>query len=250
MNKVEKLSLSDEQCIELLPEFANGMLTGALYNAVQQHIAHSPECFDEFKRIQIVREATLNVEGPLEDLLSTNTRNKNLENIFEKIDEFESEQTSNENGFESGNKALEWLKNLANKVTRSWDVTPASARWTIASQAFLLIAAVSILVYQPLSRNSVAPVEYRTLTSPEQFNQSKTAADAGYRVFRVVFHPKSTESDVRNLVLGVGGQITSGPSLSGVYTLAVREQSDGGALQQLRESPWIEFAEPVIHVNP
>ena len=67
----------------------------------------------------------------------------------------------------------------------------------------------------------------------------------------MVFHGGATESNIRSLMNSVEGQIISGPSSTGFYTIVIinKEEQSELVLNSLRQSPWIKLAEPAVNGN-
>ncbi len=62
----------------------------------------------------------------------------------------------------------------------------------------------------------------------------------------VVFRPNAPESDIRSLLLGIQGSVSSGPSREGRYVVGISNRSDlDKAVRALKQSEIVLFAEPV-----
>jgi hypothetical protein len=84
--------------------------------------------------------------------------------------------------------------------------------------------------------------EYRTATAPP------AEPDRDGQI-RAVFSPNVTVDELTRIVSETRLTIVSGPSDSGVYTLAVQPGQDlpvTEALARLRSDPRVRFAEPVV----
>ena len=114
---------------------------------------------------------------------------------------------------------------------------PMGVRVALAAQAAALVALLAV-IFWPAS-----PVAYRTL-------EATAPAVAGGTQVRVVFTPDATESEIRQLLLQIGGEISGGPSPLGAYTVRVPERGAAAeplpvVLTYLRGHPRVRFAEPV-----
>jgi hypothetical protein len=112
------------------------------------------------------------------------------------------------------------------------------------AQAALILLLVGVVGWQARHTGSVSPVQppavYRTLSNPDP------APVPSVRL-RVMFWPKATEREIRDLLHGVNGEITAGPSRSGAYTVEVPASGDpaGVVLARLRSEPQVVMlAEP------
>lgn len=81
---------------------------------------------------------------------------------------------------------------------------------------------------------------YTTLSSTE------VAANAEKIGINVVFRPNAPESDIRSLLHGIQGSVSSGPSREGRYVVSIGSRSDlDKAVRTLKQSEIVLFAEPV-----
>ncbi|HEX5718156.1 MAG TPA: hypothetical protein VF179_18490, partial [Thermoanaerobaculia bacterium] len=118
--------------------------------------------------------------------------------------------------------------------------TPRPVRWVLAGQlaALLLLAAGWMWTPPP-----PPPAEFTTLS-----DSAAVATPAKTQRVRVVFAEGATERQIRDVLLPIGGQLASGPSALGVYTVELPEGRDPlpVVLQHLRSRPEVSFAEPVM----
>ncbi|HTQ78896.1 MAG TPA: hypothetical protein VMM92_02785, partial [Thermoanaerobaculia bacterium] len=106
--------------------------------------------------------------------------------------------------------------------------------------AVLLLAAA--LVWQ--HRSAAPPALYRTLSS-----DAPVATAPGSAALRVLFTDSTTASRLQQILVGIRGQITSGPSPLGAYVVAVPAGPGADSvdlvLAHLRAQPEVSFAERV-----
>jgi anti-sigma factor RsiW len=118
------------------------------------------------------------------------------------------------------------------------EATPGPLRGALVAQVAIILLLVGVLVWQ--ESHSLVPVQavYRTLSDP-------APAPAPAVRLRVMFSPRATEREIRQLLLDVRGEITAGPSPLGVYTVAVPAGRDPVevVLARLRSEPQVAFAE-------
>ena len=120
-------------------------------------------------------------------------------------------------------------------------VSPArdgQRRWVraaLAAQAAAILVLCSVLWQRP-----AAPA-YRTVTSTAP---APVAADD---VLKVIFDDQVRLADVKEILLGAGLVVASGPSEAGVYTLVARDARSrpltAEAAAHLRADPRVRFAE-------
>ena len=97
-------------------------------------------------------------------------------------------------------------------------------------------AAVIVLLLVPTPQQNT----YSTLSSTE------VAADAEKVGINVVFRPNALESDIRSLLHGIEGSVSSGPSREGRYVVSISKQNDlDKVIRTLKQSEIVVFAEPV-----
>lgn len=97
-------------------------------------------------------------------------------------------------------------------------------------------AVVIVLLLIPAPEHNT----YSTLSSTEE------AANAEKIGINVVFRPNAPESDIRSLLLGIQGSVSSGPSREGRYVVSIGSRSNlDNAVRTLKQSEIVLFAEPV-----
>jgi hypothetical protein len=104
--------------------------------------------------------------------------------------------------------------------------------WAVAAQAVSLAVLIPLIVLTPAR----PPLLYRTLGS--------AAAPAPGNVI-VVFAPKSSEADLRTILMRNQARIVDGPTSTGAYVLQVPPDHRAEVLARLRSDHNIALAEPV-----
>lgn len=234
--------LKHEDCVLLMPSYINGRLPVDQSRAMQEHIAHCGKCFSLQQEAQQLKDSLLDESESLDDLLRPSSRVRNLNILMARIDETEQSESS-ELAFQNSKTKK---RGFIAELVANWQASAFAIRSLVYAQSLALISLVAVFVLAP---NKIDVLDYQTF-SDANINVNSNELTATHHIIRVVFHPKAAESDVRGLLLEQKAQITGGPSLSGVYTLAASgDQSRTLLLQSFRESPWIEFAEPVIYFD-
>ncbi|MFY9822597.1 MAG: hypothetical protein WAM82_14525, partial [Thermoanaerobaculia bacterium] len=130
--------------------------------------------------------------------------------------------------------------------------TPRPLRGALVAQAAIIVLLVGVLAWSELHANarsaspaSSPPAAYQTLSDPEP-------APGGTVALRVMFSPRATEKEIRDLLLAVHGEITAGPSPFGVYTLEIKaaEHPISVVLTRLRSDSVVTLAEPAAGSAP
>lgn len=235
-----------------MASYVKGILPVEESRAIQEHISKCSDCADDYK---VVKQLTLEVEGvdfTLERLLSGESRERSLDALL--ASEVLNEGVGDFSVIEPVGRKASQTRIESGLFGFSWRQVPSLFKGVVVAQALALSICFALLfglndtgLTDDLSADSVP--SYTTLTAPPTPDKTSEYAP-GVHVFRVMFHPKATERDIRDLIASVRGQITNGPSLSGVYSIAVHGDLEREAvLLKLRSSPWMEFVEPVLHLG-
>lgn len=212
---------------DLIPWYVNGSLPAEEREAVEEHLAGCLLCREEERFCRRTAEA-LQQAGEV----APSPHPVQLARVMARIDEAEAEHGRGR------------LRRLLDAI-RSWRPFPVSPlRAMVAAQLAIAVLLVGLVVSQHRQPTAPAapapPAEYRTLSDPE-------APPAGSMRLRLLFTEDATEREIRQLLLGVGGEIVGGPSPLGAYTLEIPLGGDpqGVLLAHLRSHPKVRFAEPV-----
>jgi hypothetical protein len=122
--------------------------------------------------------------------------------------------------------------------------TPRPLRGALVAQVAIIVLLVGVFVWGEL-HTAPPPVTYQTLSDP-------AAPPAPTVALRVVFSPQTTEKEIRELLHGIQGEITAGPSLVGAYTVEVPAAGDpvSVVLARLRSEGVVTLAEPAAGGQP
>ena len=219
---------------ELLPWYVNGSLAGRERETVEVHLGGCPRCQAEERACRQAAEA---VSGAGE--VAPSPHPAQFQRLLERVEQEERAQGGG------------WLSSVRSLL----GATPRPLRGALVAQAAVILLLVGMVAWgarRPLPAAPAppaapaGPVLYRTLSDP--------AARPAHSVrLRLMFSPKSTEREIRDLLLGVHGEITAGPSPLGIYTVEVPVETPQGTaagdpakvlLARLRSEPQVVFAEP------
>lgn len=206
---------------EMLPWYVNRTLPPEEAAAVAEHAAACAHCRDEIEACRTIAQAVVEAGE-----VSPTPHPVRLTRLLRRIDQHE------QSGGQAGMGAvLARLRSLAAPVARPLP-------WMLAAQLAVLLL-IGALLFWPRAEPPGAP--FRTLSAP-------VAAPAPQLALRLVFHPRATEREIRQLLLSVRGEITGGPSPFGAYTVTVPASGDPLAkvLDLLRRAPIVDLAEPAI----
>jgi anti-sigma factor RsiW len=226
---------SHQRVWEMLPWYVNGTLALDEREKVESHLAACPRCQEETR---VCRRTADEIERAGE--VAPSPHPVQLQRMLARIEESEREERQ-------AGAGPRWVAAFRPLV----QATPRPLRWALLAQAaaiFLLVGALGWSVRRPGVPAAAAPAApepmgaaYRTLSNPE-------AAPAPSIRLTVLFQPKAKEREIRELLHGVHGEITAGPSALGAYTVAVPAAGDPAAvvLARLRsEKGLVMLAEPV-----
>ena len=221
---------------ELLPWYVNGSLAGREREKVEAHLAGCPRCQAEEAAC---RRTAAAVSGAGESAPSPHPAQ--FQRLLERVEEAE----------RAGGGWLAPIRSLLG-------ATPRPLRGALLAQAAMILLLVGALAWAwgarrpgvPGAPGAVSaagpasgPAVYRTLSDP-------VARPARTARLRLMFSPKATEREIRELLLGVHGELTAGPSPLGVYTVEVPIEGTspgdpvGVVLARLRSEAQVVFAEP------
>jgi hypothetical protein len=229
MHKLDDQNERTHQRIwELLPWYANGTLAEAEREKVEAHLAVCARCRDEE---EACRRMTTAAKAAGE--VAPSPHPVQLQRMLARIDESEAEERS----------GAGWWRRVAPLRTLA-EAAPGSLRVSLVAEAAVILLLVGLIVWQELRLRpasvSAPPAVYQTLSDPSP----ATVPSMGVRV---MFSPQATEREIRDLLLGIRGQLVTGPSPLGVYTVEVPADGDPmkAVLARLRSEPLVAFAEPV-----
>jgi hypothetical protein len=211
---------------DLLPWYVNETLPDGERRTVEAHLAECPRCREEIVTCRRLEEAIRETRE-----IVPSVHPARLARLMERIDE------EQEKGSGWRRALLAPWHGLA-ALVRS---TPPLARGALVVQLVFLIALTGLLVRWPRTPAPAPRTEYQTLSE-------SAPAPAGTTRLRLVFAEGTTEKEVRDLLLGIRGQIVAGPSALGVYTVEVPAGPDPleKVLAHLRAQPRVSLAEPAV----
>ncbi|HEY4564410.1 MAG TPA: zf-HC2 domain-containing protein [Thermoanaerobaculia bacterium] len=211
---------------ELLPWYVNGSLAERERERVETHLAACLRCQGEER---VCRRMAGDVARGGE--VAPAPHPVQLQRMLARIEESENESAA------GGWRLLAPLRALV-------QATPRPLLGALVAQAAVILLLVGFLARsasRPGAAPTPPPAAYRTLSNPD-------AAPVPTVRLRVMFSPRATEKEIRELLQGIHGEITAGPSRMGAYTVEIPAADDpaGAVLARLRSEPQVVvFAEPV-----
>lgn len=211
-----------ERVWSLLPWYVNGTLSFKERERVEAHLALCRRCQEEER---VCRLAAGAVQGAGE--VAPTPHPVQFQRVLARIDEAERQEPR------------KWR--IVAPFRALIDATPRPLRGALVAQAAIILVMVSVLAWETLRSGPRAapPAVYQTLSD-------RAPARVPVLRLRVMFSPKASERQMRELLLDVRGEITNGPSPLGVYTVEVPAGRDSmrAVLARLRSEPQVMLAEP------
>jgi anti-sigma factor RsiW len=194
---------------ELLPWFVNGTLEGEELALVERHLGECVRCQHELDALRELQAAYVGGEGASDPTQS-----------FYKL---------RDRMAESRPKRGRVL--LLPGLRRLWQRAPVWAPWAAAAELAMIFVLGSVLVF-----GGEASVLYRTLAgaavSPSTLAQ-----------LVVVFDPRITEAELRQILRATGARIVDGPTSGDGYVLELPIDRQASALEALRAQRAVVLAE-------
>jgi hypothetical protein len=245
---------------ELIPWYVNGTLAAEERQTVEAHVASCGRCHGELtaaaEMAKAIREAGEVAPSPHPVQLSR---------LFARIDAhaagaMDADAADAADAAEAAEVAPLGDGDIVdlepppvpagNRFAARFDFTPRRMRRLLAAELAAILALAAILGWHlrapaaPAAGAAGAPAEYHTLSS-----DAPVAVAPGTAPLRVLFAEGATAARIQQLLAGIRGQITAGPSPVGAYVVAVPVGPGADpvdlVLAHLRAQPEVSFAERV-----
>ncbi|PYQ59527.1 MAG: hypothetical protein DMF53_18620 [Acidobacteria bacterium] len=206
---------------ELLPWYVNGSLAERERERVETHLAACLRCQEEER---ICRRTAGEVAKGGE--VAPAPHPVQLQRMLARIEESEREEKESAGPW----RLLAPLRSLV-------QATPRPLRGALVAQAAVILLLVGFLGW-----SSLRPTNQTFVTKSDP-----APAPVPTVRLRVMFSPRATEKEIRELLQGIRGKITAGPSPSGAYVVEVPAAGDPTdvVLARLRSEPQVVmFAQP------
>lgn len=228
---------------DLLPWYVNGTLSGPDRERVEDHLPGCRRCRDEVETCQRTAEA---IKGLGE--VAPSPHPVQLQRVLARIDRMENARLEEDEAdlVEAGERQ----EPLA--AAGRWFGMPRRALQALVAQAALIVLLVGALAWREMRSGAVRspvspPAVYQTLSDP-----APAPLPGGTLRLRLMFSPRATEKEIRDLLLAVHGEITAGPSPFGVYTVEITAAGYpvSVVLTRLRSDSVVILAEPAAGSVP
>ena len=194
---------------QLLPWFVNGTLDGDELALVEQHLRECVRCQHEVDALRELQAAYVGSEMAPDPAQS-----------FQKLCRRLGETRT----------AARFMPRLPG-LRRFWQQTRLWAPWAAAAELVVILVLGVLLVF-----GDEHAARYRTLGASDAPRQ---ATGSGV----VVFDPRITEAELRQIVLAAGGRIVDGPTGADAYVLELPAERQAAALEALRAQRSVVLAQ-------
>jgi hypothetical protein len=223
--------------VERLPWYVNGTLAAAEWRSVDEHVASCALCRAELDAARELGRAVKSAEA-----FAPSPHPVQLDRLLARIDAYEAGALPGAE-IEAIAKMEETEDPPGSPEERGRFFLPPRRmrQLLVAELAAILVLTCGLAWQRHLAAPAAPPALYRTLSS-----DAPIAAAPGTMPIRVLFAGGATAARVQEILAGIRGQITSGPSPVGAYVVAV--PAGPGAdpvevvLAHLRAQPEVSFA--------
>jgi hypothetical protein len=220
---------SHDEAFELIPWLVNGRLGRDEQAWLERHVQECADCRHEVEEQRRLRDAIRQHESNVEYAPQAS-----FQKLWSQIETSRQEAASDRDA-DVGSRHGSPLPSVDRMESRP-------PRWMLAAATILALGLGLLVATSWRTQSPGRASEYRTATAPP-------AQPDREGQIRAVFSPNVTVDELTRIVSETRLTIVSGPSDSGVYTLAVQPGQDlpvADALARLRSDPRVRFAEPVV----
>lgn len=215
----------DRDISDLIPDYCNNRLDAKEKADFERLLREDEELLEEYNDFQefqkLYRQADPVEPAPSDAIFDQISNQVSAQQKAGKVEKAERRVPA------QSSPLVESLRNYWQQIRESLTVP-----WMFAA----VQAVVIVLLLMPATKQDT----YSTLSATDM------AANAETIGINVVFQPNALESDIRSLLHTVQGSVSGGPSKEGRYVVSLSSGSDlDGALQTLKQSEIVLFAEPV-----
>ncbi len=254
------LQRQHEHVSMMLPWFNSGKLNHTERLAVEQHLQICDLCRSEWGESKVLKGAFRvrkeqsqwqPPQGHFDQLLdrldkvdaprqTTSSVIHDSQPVFAKTDRDIDASSASNFGNSTNARQYSRIHSLMDKLR----LLPSSLRWLFVVESVALAAFCLVFVVTEMKDRPSEDALYETLTSTSVIG----VESHGLRV-SLIFDEKMTEVEIRNLLKSTGGQMVSGPSDLGVYTVEIPVSQVAKAkiddvLAVYRSNPKVRLLEP------
>ena len=217
--------------IGLIPNYQQGLIDPELAELFEQELEENDELrleFEEYKKMRKMFALCEDKEPePSDELFGKILQSIDIE---EKKDEMEVRVSGLER-----RSGVTVIARSCMELGR-WLKETTTIPWALA--AVQAVALLVIFIVIPLKEE-----RYATLSAPAELHQA-----ADQPAYNVVFAPSATETEMRNILLQVHGNIVSGPTSEGRYIVAIEDEHvSDEAIRALKQQGTVLVWERLYH---
>lgn len=194
----------------LLPWYVNGTLEGAELEGVRQHLCECELCRQEAEWLRELHAACIAAESD-PDVSDA------FRDLRRRLETRQSPRASV--GFTRAGASSIW------------------SRWALAASV-----AIAVVFGASVLRDTSAPPIYRTLGASDAIEHA-----TGSMI--VVFHPTTTEGELRRILRSADARIVDGPTKANAYVLGVPSGQRQDTIRALRAERAVVLVEPLVPEN-
>ena len=218
----------------LLPWYVNNTLSPEERLLVEQHLSQCLYCQDQLEMEKSIHAVTNSTK------LQTSTSDQALFNRL--LNDIEAdEETADIRQFDT-NKQKTFNRS---RLTEFF----STANLLKALLSFQLISAV-LMAFVLVDRNTLDGIIYNTDPTFRTLSSESAPTSIDSARYKILFSKQAQEGEIRQLLQEIRGEIVSGPSINGVYSVDVKgtelakiNYSSKSLLNYLRNNPSIVFVE-------
>jgi hypothetical protein len=231
---------------ELLPWYAQGQLAGDdhlfMSHWLENTMAHHPELAADIRaELAWLRSTQTTLQADMQATSARQPQEAGLAALMQRIAEESSSAIEKRakkpintpaNPHFSSKSALPiptsapWIERMQSWLSDALGMRSPALAFGIAALVMLQAGVISALLLSE-------PAQQAPLSGAPN---SPASAAADQALLTVAFAPQATELAIRQALAAVGGQIVSGPSALGLYTVAIPPSSEDSAISQLRSA--------------
>jgi len=194
--------MTHQEVIEVLPWYANSTLSENERREVDVHLSNCASCADELNQFKVIQLAVVESAHALPE-----PSKALLNRAMAQIDDFE--RGKKRAAAKSGSWLSEIMERAGDALLGWFGPMPTLARAVVAAQFIVIIGLAGGLSYSLWERGSST-----TLSGTQQGHGDRSR-------IKIAFDGSITEAQLRQLLGEIRGEIVSGPSAQGLYTIEV-----------------------------
>lgn len=248
MNHSQDQIENEDEASLLLPWYVNKTLDSEERLLVERHLSESLYCQDQLEMEESIHAVINNTK--------VNARKSDqayLNRLFADIEKEEETISSSKTVDQSDSVKQKsfWFKSDKQKKSNRFEFSESFSTANLLKLllGFQLVTA-GLMAFVLVDRNTIDGILYDTDPTFRTLSSETAPASIDAARYKILFSKQAQEGEIRKLLQEIRGEIVSGPSLNGVYSVDVKGEelikinySSEGLLNYLRNDPSIVFVE-------